>query len=83
MICQKCGGQTVVRDSRPNKIDGLQFETIRRRRRCLQCGERFSTHEVPIKKAQEMSELQAKLDEITAGLRAALQVIHEIEERLE
>ena len=40
MRCFKCKSDTVVKDSRPK--DG----TIRRRRRCLKCGNRFSTIEV-------------------------------------
>ena len=42
MRCFKCKSDTVVKDSRPK--DG----TIRRRRRCLKCGNRFSTIEVLI-----------------------------------
>jgi len=38
MFCG-CGGTTRVIDSRFNK------DTIRRRRECLDCGERFTTHE--------------------------------------
>ena len=39
MRCFKCKSDTVVKDSRPK--DG----SIRRRRRCLKCGNRFSTIE--------------------------------------
>jgi len=38
-IC-KCGGETKVTDSRPHG------KSIRRRRECLGCGERWSTLEV-------------------------------------
>ena len=40
MRCFKCKSDTIVKDSRPK--DG----SIRRRRRCLKCGNRFSTIEV-------------------------------------
>ena len=39
MYC-KCGGDTYVTDSRPQK-DG----SIRRRRQCQECGARFTTYE--------------------------------------
>lgn len=39
MLCPNCGGWTTVVDSR--MISG----TVRRRRECVQCGQRFSTEE--------------------------------------
>jgi hypothetical protein len=42
LACQ-CGGFTEVNDSRP-RMDG----GIRRRRRCVKCGERFTTMEVRV-----------------------------------
>ena len=41
MNCPKCGGKTVVIDSR-SKFDGL---VTKRRRRCTVCGERYNTTE--------------------------------------
>lgn len=41
LLCGFCGGTTSVSDSRPARgVDG-----IRRRRRCNNCGERFTTVE--------------------------------------
>ncbi len=42
MDCVKCGGETCVTDSRPR---GGGKNGIRRRRRCRDCGERFTTSE--------------------------------------
>lgn len=42
--CVKCGGYTAVVDSRPTTYRGAH--SIRRRRRCKQCGYRVSTFEV-------------------------------------
>lgn len=43
--CQKCGGPTVVVDSRA--INGESG--IRRRRKCADCGWRFSSYEYAVK----------------------------------
>lgn len=43
MRCKKCAGDSQVIDSRASKTDG-----IRRRRKCLNCGLRWSTREVVI-----------------------------------
>ena len=40
MNCAKCEGPTCVVDSRPKP------HKVRRRRRCLSCGHRFTTHEL-------------------------------------
>lgn len=40
IICPACGGDTQVVDSRPSG------QGIRRRRRCIACGERVTTHEL-------------------------------------
>lgn len=39
MRCMKCGGETQTIDSRPDDI------TVRRRRKCKDCGHRFTTFE--------------------------------------
>lgn len=41
--CSVCGGNTFVTDSRPDKA----HTHIRRRRRCEECGTRFTTVEMP------------------------------------
>lgn len=40
MTCPKCGGETCVIDSRPSE------DSVRRRRECLECGDRFNTMEI-------------------------------------
>lgn len=40
MTCPKCGAATCVIDSRPSE------DSVRRRRECLECGERFNTMEI-------------------------------------
>lgn len=40
MRCEKCGGDTGVIESRPSN------GSVKRRRECLKCRERFTTYEV-------------------------------------
>ena len=42
MICPKCGADTIVVDSRRSDAN------IKRRRKCLRCGNRFSTMEIDL-----------------------------------
>jgi transcriptional regulator NrdR family protein len=42
MTCPKCYGMTAVKDSRERE------GKVYRRRECINCGNRFSTHEIPI-----------------------------------
>lgn len=44
MLCHSCGSDTRVEDSRS------YTETVRRKRRCVACGKRFFTKEVPCDK---------------------------------
>jgi len=41
MICTECGGKTKVIETRESELF-----TLRRRRECVACGERFNTYEV-------------------------------------
>ena len=41
MICPKCSGRTTIIETRKLN-DGLQ---VRRRRKCIKCGFRFTTYE--------------------------------------
>ncbi len=46
IVCPGCGGNCgTVKDSRPNEVYGIP--TIRRRRRCDNCGQNTTTFEVP------------------------------------
>ena len=42
MTCPVCGGATKVVDSRP------EVDTVHRRRKCKECGYRFSTVEIEV-----------------------------------
>jgi hypothetical protein len=42
IVCPRCGGNTGVKDSRPN----IEHTSIRRRRNCFDCKFRFSTFEL-------------------------------------
>ena len=69
MQCKKCKGKTVVIDSRNSG------DNIRRRRKCIKCGYRFSTFEdlketkkIPkekpkVKKETEKKIIEEKLDD--------------------
>lgn len=61
MICQRCPGETVVTDSRPNLANTI----IRRRRRCTACGFRFSTNE----SAFEVKKFKSLRSEIIAIIK--------------
>ena len=46
MFCQMCGSKTTVVDSRTKSYKtGKQFNYVKRRRRCLNCGHRQNTYE--------------------------------------
>ena len=56
MNCPYCGkDNNSVIDSRPMKISGW----LRRRRDCHECGERFTTTEIPIVKVDLMQKIEA------------------------
>lgn len=74
MRCPKCRSQdTCVRDVRPTP-DRTQ---LRRRRECLQCGERFTTHETPDAQGNDVEQL----GKIRKWLTALAGKVHEIEKR--
>lgn len=51
--CPKCGApKTTVAESREYATDLVR--STKRRRRCIQCGHRYSTLEVPFELAQEI-----------------------------
>jgi hypothetical protein len=67
MICSKCGGRTQVFDSREKA--NCQ---VSRRRRCMKCGRRFTTAEIPAEELEKVRLVPTVLKEI-AGLAARLQ----------
>ena len=44
--CEKCGGETSVIESRKSGDNGRQPMAYKRRRKCLECGERYTTYEL-------------------------------------
>ena len=53
MICPKCGGyDSRIVDSRHHMEKNVKY----RRRECLECGTRYSTHEIPDEKIYELVE---------------------------
>ena len=63
MTCPKCNGITSVLDSRE------RYGKVYRRRECLNCGNRFSTHEIPIdtlnkQKSATYKKFNSLMDEI-------------------
>ena len=74
MKCPKCRSEeTCVRDVRPTP-DRTQ---LRRRRECLQCGERFTTHETPDGQGDDVEQLQ----KIRRWLMALAGKVQDIEKR--
>lgn len=72
--CPTCRSEeTCVRDVRPTP-DRTQ---LRRRRECLRCGERFTTHETPDGQADDVEALK----KIRQWLKALAGKVHEIETR--
>ncbi len=65
--CPKCGGDARVSDSRPHELG------VHRRRKCMKCGERFSTMEMirykqAIKLQNKLNELVEQLMELKEGI---------------
>ena len=57
MTCQKCGSKTRVTYSRTRHTkpaEGLEYETVTRGRKCLQCGTKFITRERRRDDAQDL-----------------------------
>ena len=57
MNCPVCGGNTIVADSRP------QPDTIKRRRKCVECNYRFSTFEIDEDQYRNLVEYREKVVE--------------------
>lgn len=61
MECIKCGGKTKVIDSRTSELADTCWW---RRRKCLECGERFSTYEILPELIVEAEKSKLKLRKI-------------------
>lgn len=66
MMCPICNGKTEVTDSRERKFG------VWRRRKCLECGTRFSTQEVLSLNAREASVQMGKIKAHFKKLQASL-----------
>jgi len=55
MLCPRCvSTESIVSDSRTRNKDGVSYEYTRRRRKCLNCGFKFTTYEV-VKEPESLS----------------------------
>lgn len=73
MQCPKCNAYGLAcSDSRPYN------ETIRRRRRCLNCGYRFSTVEISIEDYHKLKENEAEAAEVLSNLEEILSKVIEL-----
>lgn len=78
MRCPFCSGQTRVLDSRPNEED----PEVRRRRKCYDCLESFTTYE-RVEKPEAAAKVEAAARKRLAGLKAGLKVTMKQIENLE
>lgn len=67
IVCPKCAGPTLVRDSRAS---GEQC--IRRRRICATCHHRFSTYEIVVESSLDVSLALSVIGELSERLLAAV-----------
>ena len=73
MKCPKCNAMGLsCADSRP------YYETIRRRRRCLNCGYRFSTVEISIEDYHKLKENEADATDVLSNLEEILSKVREL-----
>ena len=80
MICPNCGsGQTAIVDSRESGWGG---ETVRRRRRCRECGFRYSTFEITEESYNGLLKQQEMLREIVQnrGPKMAMALLDAVQE---
>ena len=68
--CTKCGGETSVINSRPDRLD--QIGTITRRRRCDDCGHRYWTHELPEDVLARLETRLAEFETLKSTLRGVM-----------
>ena len=70
IICPKCGGKSSVTDSRQTSTN------IRRRRQCVACGSRWSTHEVLIGQGEAIDVMDEMID-VLVETRKAMRKVEE------
>lgn len=68
--CEKCGSHRIgVLDSRP--VQRMKFPVIRRRRRCRECGHRWTTYEVSESQFDTIKKLEFLIVQIETMAREA------------
>jgi len=65
VTCPKCGGDTTVADSRRSEAG----DSVRRRRRCLECNFRFSTLEIDVDYYDQIMQGLESYDKLRNELR--------------
>ena len=76
MLCQKCGGDTYVTDSRETG----KGEKVRRLRTCLKCGHRVATLEVVIDKGVKAEDYRLyHKDQLPAALEIAFDPLKKLD----
>jgi transcriptional regulator NrdR family protein len=70
-FCPRCGGGSGVKDSRPTMF--MEKATIRRRRRCRDCGHDFTTYELSEEQVEaflrdKLRDARRKLMDLAADL---------------
>ena len=83
IACQECGGDTaVIYSRRMNTGTGCAVEQMRRRRKCLRCGERFWSYERrgddPQELWQALEEARREKDLAVRNLRRLVAFVKEV-----
>ena len=75
MNCPTCGGQTCVYDSQALE------DCVKRRRKCLSCGGRFSTVEIDMDMYNAMrgTDLEPARQAILEALKKATRILEEVQ----
>ncbi len=63
-LCQVCGGQTNVKDSRKKSRKGSPFPSLWRRRECVKCGHVYTTFEITGKNMKTLLSLAKKSEQL-------------------
>lgn len=73
MQCPKCNGYGLAcSDSRPHN------ETIRRRRRCLNCGYRFTTYEISVEDYSKLKNNETEVADVLSNIEELLLKVREL-----
>lgn len=77
MNCEKCGSRSTVIETRTDrdKVGVNEFGTVYRRRKCANCGDRWSTAEIREDRLND-HDVQTRAEQAEAKLRTAKQAIN-------